>query len=169
MNVASFHAIADALVQARVRFILVGGLAVVAHGYLRVTRDADIVIELVPENILPAFDALERIGYRPTVPVTAEEFTDPELRRKWSDEKHMQVLQFWSDVHPGTKLDIFIEHPFDFQAEWKVAKREPTGPNTTEIRIATIPTLIAMKEIAGRPQDLIDIEYLRKIQADPQP
>ncbi len=169
MKAASFHAIADALTQANVRFILVGGLAVIAQGYLRVTRDADIVIELVSENILQAFEALEQIGYRPTVPITARQFSDELLRRQWRKDKHMQVLQFWSDAHPDTKLDIFIDHPFDFQTEWEAAKREPTGPNATEIRIASIPALIAMKEVAGRPQDLIDIEYLRKIQDDPQP
>ncbi len=169
MKAASFHAIADALTQANVRFILVGGLAVIAQGYLRVTRDADIVIELVPESILEAFKALERIGYRPTVPITAEQFSDESLRRQWREDKHMRVLQFWSDAHPDTKLDVFIDHPFDFPAEWEAAKREPTGPNATEIRIASIPALIAMKEKAGRPQDRIDIDYLRKIQSDTQP
>lgn len=169
MRVESVYTIFDALEEAGVRFILVGGLAVVAHGYLRVTRDADIVIELVPENILQTFQTLARIGYHPTVPISGDQFADPELRRQWGEEKHMQVLQFWSNAHPETKLDVFIEHPFDFHSEWETAKREPAGPNGTEIRIATISTLIAMKQVAGRPKDLIDIEYLRKIQSDPQP
>ncbi len=169
MKAASFHAIVEALDAARVRFIVVGGLAVIAHGYLRVTRDADIVIELVPDNIAHAFEALAGIGYRPTVPVSAEQFADPDTRRGWRDKKHMQVLQFWSDAHPGAKLDVFIEHPFDFESEWNIAKKEATGARATEIRFATIPTLIKMKQVADRPEDRIDIEYLRKIQEDPLP
>lgn len=130
MKAASFHAIAHALDAANVRFIVVGGLAVIAYGYLRVTRDADIVIELMPENIGAAFEALHDIGYRPSVPITAAQFSDPQLRRQWHEEKHMQVLQFWSD----TKLDVFLEHPFDFATEWQSAKTATTGPHATAVR-----------------------------------
>lgn len=38
---------------------------------------------------------------------------------------------------------------------------KPLG--SVAVRFVSIPTLIRMKEIAGRPQDRIDIEYLRKI------
>jgi len=169
MKAASFYTIIDALNAAKARFIVVGGLAVIEHGYLRVTRDADIVIELVPENIIQTFDALESIGYRPTIPITAQQFSDPQLRRQWREEKHMQVLQFWSDATPDTRLDVFLEHPFDFEAEWMCAKRAPVGPESIDLRFASIPTLIQMKLNAGRPKDLIDIEYLQKIQADPLP
>ncbi|NBB78217.1 MAG: hypothetical protein GVY36_02050 [Verrucomicrobia bacterium] len=164
MKITAFTKIVEALNEAEVRFIVVGGLAVIAHGYLRVTRDADLVIELVPESIRRTFQALEAIGYKPTVPITAAQFADADLRRQWREEKNMRVLQFWSDAHPGTKLDVFIEHPFNFEAEWKAALIEKTGERAAETRIATIPTLIQMKESAARPQDLIDIEFLRKIQ-----
>lgn len=169
MKAASFHAIAQALDAANVRFIVVGGLAVIAHGYLRVTRDADIVIELTPENIKAAFDALQGIGYRPSVPINAAQFSDPQMRRRWREEKHMQVLQFWSDSFPETKLDVFLEHPFDFKAEWQAAKRSQTGPQGAELHVASIPSLIKMKRVAGRPKDLIDIDYLEKLQNDPLP
>ncbi len=169
MKAASFYAIAEALSAENVRFIVVGGLAVIEHGYLRVTRDADIVLELVPDNIISAFAALRKIGYRPSVPITAEQFCQSELRQQWHTEKQMEVLQFWSDRFPDTKLDVFLEHPFDFEAEWQQAKRSTAGPDAVELRFATIPTLIEMKRVAGRPRDLIDIEYLQKIQNDPLP
>jgi len=153
-------AIQTALDEADVRFILVGGLAVVAHGYLRFTRDADLVIELVPDNIKRAFRALEQIGYRPTVPITAEAFSDEERRREWREQKNMRVLQFWSDAHPETKLDVFVEHPFDFEAEWAAAKLDAVRPDSSPLRIASIPTLIRMKREAGRPRDLDDIHHL---------
>jgi len=169
MKVAAFTKIVEALNEADVRFIVVGGLAVIAHGYLRVTRDADLVIELVPESIRRAFDALQSIGYEPTVPITAEQFADPALRRQWWEGKNMRVLQFWSDAHPETKLDVFIEHPFNFESEWNAALIEKIGQAAAETRIVTIPTLIRMKESAARSQDRIDIEFLRKILNDLQP
>jgi len=37
--------------EAGVRFLVAGGLAVNAHGYVRFTKDADLVIDLTAENI----------------------------------------------------------------------------------------------------------------------
>jgi hypothetical protein len=54
----SFEALAAALQDAGVRYLVAGGLAVGAHGYLRFTKDVDIVIQLIPDNIARAFSAL---------------------------------------------------------------------------------------------------------------
>ena len=98
MKLASFEAIATALDDAGVRYLVAGGLAVNAHGYLRFTKDVDIVVQLVPDNVLRAFAALQAIGFRPSVPVTAAESADPEIRCGWIRDKGMQVLQFWSEA-----------------------------------------------------------------------
>jgi len=47
-----------------------------AHGYLRFTKDVDVVIQLIPDNVTRAFAALGTLGYRPAAPVTAEQFAD---------------------------------------------------------------------------------------------
>ncbi len=160
MKVASFEAIVHALNVAQVRFIVVGGLAVNAHGYLRLTNDVDLVIELSHRDIVSAFDALERIGYRPGNPIAAEEFADAVKRETWRRDKGMQVLKMWSASHPETPLDIFTYEPFDFNLEYQRALvREDEIP----ARFASIPALIAMKEAANRFQDRIDIEKLRLI------
>lgn len=83
MKVASVEAVARALDQAGVRYLVAGGLAVNAHGYLRLTFDIDLVIRLDPSNIIAAFSALESLGYRPAVPVTAAQFADAKLRSEW--------------------------------------------------------------------------------------
>ena len=71
MRLMSFTAIVTALQDAGVRYLVAGGLAVNAHGYLRFTKDIDIVVQLVPENIERAFAALTSAGYKPSVPITA--------------------------------------------------------------------------------------------------
>ena len=139
MKTSSFLAITTALRQANVRYIIVGGLAVIAHGYLRATRDADIVLELVPENIHAAFDALDVIGFKPTLPVTAAQFAVPSIRKSWREQKNMQVLQFWADTYPDLKLDVFIEHPFDFENEWNNAKETKFGKGQNAIRVVDNP------------------------------
>jgi len=160
MKLASFTVIASALENAGVRYLVVGGLAVNAHGYLRFTKDVDIVVQLIPENIERAFTALISAGYRPAVPITASQFANAELRNGWIRDKGMMVLQFWSDAHRETPIDMFVSEPFPFDEEYKNALLKPLYEKLN-VRFVTIPTLIRMKELAGRPQDQIDIDYLR--------
>jgi hypothetical protein len=106
VKLSSFEALADALNESGVRYLVAGGLAVAAHGYLRFTKDVDIVIRLIPDNIERMFAALSSLGYRPNVPITKEQFSNSDLRNSWVRDKGMQVLQFWSDsqrvAHPDS-------------------------------------------------------------------
>lgn len=106
MKLSSFGALVRALNHAGVRYLVTGGLAVNAHGYLRYTKDADLVIRLLPENILRTFTALTGIGYRPNIPITAEHFADTQLRASWIRDKNMQVLEFLSDAHHEPPVDV---------------------------------------------------------------
>lgn len=160
MKLASVEAIFRALNDAGVRYLVAGGLAVNAHGYLRFTKDADFVIQLVPDNIKRAFAALETLGYKPLVPITADQFADRSIREGWIRDKGMQVLQLWSDRHRETPIDIFVHEPFPFDEEFSNALVKPLY-GSIEVRFVSIPTLIRMKEAAGREQDKIDIEHLR--------
>jgi hypothetical protein len=76
VKLASFESIVRALNEAGVRYLVAGGLAVNAHGFLRFTKDADFVIQLIPDNIKRTFAALGALGYKPSVPITAEQFSD---------------------------------------------------------------------------------------------
>ena len=160
MKAASVKAVLSALRDYNVRYLVAGGLAVNAYGFLRFTKDADLVIELLPDNIRAAFAALATVGYRPNVPISAEQFARSENRDSWIREKDMKVLQFWSDQHRETPIDVFIEVPFNFGAELAAApvkELREVGP----VPIVTLPTLLAMKRAANREQDRIDLENLR--------
>jgi len=164
MRLNSFAAVAKALEEAGVRYLVAGGLAVNAHGYLRFTKDVDLVVQLVPDNIARAFAALATLGYRPVVPIDAAAFADAARRDAWISEKGMQVLQFWSDLHRETPVDLFVREPFPFDDEYGRAMVKQLG--TISVRFVSIPTLIQMKEAAGRLQDRVDIEHLRMMLAD---
>lgn len=168
MRLKSFEEIVQALNAADVRYLVAGGLAVNAHGYLRFTKDVDLVIALDAPNIGRAMEALARIGYRPALPVKAEEFADPAIRRKWISEKALTVFQMWSDAHLETPVDIFADEPFAFDQEYERALVKPLY-GRLEVRFVSIPTLIRMKEASGREQDRIDIEHLQLRRDDDGP
>ncbi len=165
MKLDAFEAVVEALNGAGVRYLVAGGLAVNAHGYLRLTIDIDLVIALDSDNIFGAFEALKQIGYRPTLPIDAAQFSDPAQRQRWMEEKGMKVLNFFSDRHRETPLDVFVYEPFDFQSEFEIAMAGELRPDLS-VRFVSIPTLIRMKEVAKRPKDEDDIQHLRWILED---
>ncbi len=162
MKLYTLEAVAKELETAGVRYLIAGGLAVNAHGYQRFTADIDIVIALDSRNIVASFEALARLGYRPSVPISAEQFTDARQREQWITEKNMQVLNFFSDRHPETSVDVFVYEPFQFDDEYAGATPGAL-PQGLTVRFVSIPALIQMKQAANRPRDLDDIQHLRWI------
>jgi hypothetical protein len=93
MKSDSVRAILRALHAAQSRFLIVGGLAVVAHGYLRFTADIDLVIALDPGNARRSLNALASLGYYPRMPVPMADFANATTRETWIREKGMVVFQ----------------------------------------------------------------------------
>jgi predicted nucleotidyltransferase len=161
MKLVDVEAILRALNDAEVRYLIVGGLAAIAHGYIRLTVDVDIVLQLERENVLRAMKALEAIDYRPLIPIKPAQFADEKLRESWRKEKNMIVFQMLNLDRESTRLDIFVSEPFNFDREYAAAKWEKvTGILSPILRIEA---LIAMKQQAARPKDLGDVGELKKL------
>ncbi len=90
----------------------------IEHGLLRQTKDVDLVINLQPENIVRGLHALATLGYQTRIPVTPDQFADEALRNSWIEDKHMLVLNLFSDNHIETPVGVFVKHPFDFEDEY---------------------------------------------------
>lgn len=163
MEVRSIDTIVKVLNEAKVEYLIVGGLAVNAHGYKRLTDDVDLVIGLEPSNIIGGLNALFSVGYHMAIPVTPEDFADAEKRETWRKDKNMIVLKLWSDEHRRTPIDVFVYEPFDFHRAYSSAQWLPLGTNL-QVPIVDFETLVRMKEAAGRPQDLADISELKRFQ-----
>lgn len=161
MKLNDIEAILRALNDADVLYLIVGGLAVVAHGYVRATVDIDIVLNLEEANARRAMRALTAIGYRPLVPVDALEFADSEIRKRWQTEKHMIVFQLRNPDRNSTRLDLFVEEPFPFSEELAQAKWESVAG--IKAPVLRLERLLQMKRDSGRPQDLADVEQLMLI------
>jgi len=160
VKLESLKQIAAALNAAGARYLVVGGLAVVAHGYGRSTMDMDLVVDFARKNLSSVFSALARLGYRPVPPVDPMDLADPSARKRWVEEKGMRVLPLQSETHWETPVDIFVVESFSFEREYEQALRERL-PGGEPIRFVRVETLIEMKQGAGRHQDLADIEELK--------
>jgi Aminoglycoside-2''-adenylyltransferase len=107
MRLATLEAVFRALDRANVRYLIAGGVAVNAHGFNRATHDIDLVVQLDPSNVISAMQALTGLGFRPALPVSAEEFADSTRRRRWIEERNMQVFSLVSDDYRDAAVDIF--------------------------------------------------------------
>src|SRR5688572_26881345 len=149
------------LAAADVRFVVVGGVAVVIHGHARLTVDIDLVLDLDPENVRRAIDSLTARGLRPLLPVNASDFANADIRRQWVENRNLQVFTLRDPNNSLLTVDLFAEEPIPFNELWSRADTVMLGGNP--IRVASIEDLVAMKRAAGRPQDLLDIEKLEAI------
>ena len=162
MKISSLKNILKTLNNNRIKYLIVGGVAVNIHGYQRMTHDLDLVIQLIPENIKNALTALNNIGYSPAVPVTVSELINPEIRQQWITHKNMTVLSLISNLQPDTTLDIFITEPFNFDAEYNSSEIVELDTDLS-VHIISLPSLIRMKQKVARNKDIDDIQHLKYI------
>lgn len=157
----SYEKIFTALSQAKVRFLVVGGIAMNAHGLTRSTFDLDLVVFLDKQNVLKFTKTMKELGYIPKVPVNPDEFSNEEIRKQWIEEKNMVVFSYRHDQNMMDIIDVFVDHPFPFEEMWNASKKIKLGP--LEIQVAGIEHMIKMKQKASRPKDDMDLRYLDAI------
>lgn len=150
-----------ALDRVGVRYMVVGGVAVVLHGHLRTTLDLDLVIQLKSENLEKALKVFADLGFHPRVPVPLKAFADPQIRESWSRDKNMTVFSLGRPDEPGFVVDLFVKEPFDFEDVYRRALVVPL--QETRATVISMPDLIAMKQAVGRDQDLQDVKALQEL------
>lgn len=151
-----------ALNNREIQYLIVGGLAVNAHGYQRFTKDVDLCLSLLPEELEKAVHCLQKLEFKPTLPVPFEDFLNPQKRLDWKENRNLTVFSITSDRFPLLTIDLFAENPFPFEEVYKKAYTDRINEET-ELKCVDLNTLIEMKEKVARQQDLIDVEYLKKL------
>ena len=148
--------------SAGIRYILIGGLAVNAHGVIRSTKDVDICPSPDAANLARLAGLLQRLGVRQLGVgdggFAAEEFPfDPTRARDLAEggnfrlETSLGVLDIMQWV-PGIDAD---------QAYAILATdAQPASAFGIELCVCSLRTLRLMKHAAGRPQDLQDLADL---------
>lgn len=163
MEKHSVETIVRALNAASVRYLIAGGLAVVAHGYVRFTADVDLVLDLEPANVRNAMAVFKRLGYRPRAPVDLDDFVDSTKRAEWVRDKGLTVFSMYSSEHAATEIDLFVEAPLDFDEAYRTAARMEVALGALATFVG-LQQLLRLKQMAARDQDLLDIEKLKALQ-----
>jgi len=159
-----YHDALRALSQAGARFVVVGGVAVNLQGVPRPTADLDIAIELSAENVRAVADAFMGIGLRPRLPEPPERLAEPDTLRDWVENRNLKAYTFQDPNNPLRNADILVSSPVPYEELERTADViEALG---LRVRIASISALLRMKAVAGREQDLADIDALERILKD---
>jgi hypothetical protein len=141
-----FKELLSILEKHEVRYLVVGGYAVMLYSEPRWTKDLDLWVALDPPNARAVFCALREFG-APLAGLTEDDFTAPGY--------------FYQMGNPPLRVDVMMGLAGgDFDAAWARRRTIPLG----ECRIHFIgrDDLIAVKLASGREQDLKDVEAIRR-------
>jgi hypothetical protein len=139
-----------------VKYLVVGGFAVIYHSQPRFTNDMDLFIKADPDNAKATFAALAQFGAS-IENIRPEDFADPNSFFRFGREpKGFDILP----AIPGV----------DFDAAWE--RRVETVVDTAtglKANFISADDLIASKLASGRPQDLADADAIRKAAESKRP
>lgn len=134
-----------ALNENEIEYAVCGGLALAIHGFARATLDIDILIQ--PESLETAYKVGAENGFDIRGLDISFKERAVEIRRVSKIEDNGEVLS----------LDLLIVTP-QVQDVWET--REKIDFLGNQLSVVSLTGLIKMKQLAGRPQDLADIERL---------
>jgi len=143
----------ELLHQKEVRFVVIGGVAVAAHGYVRGTEDLDLVPDPDPANLKRLTAALDELGS--TLPTVKGRRFDPTT--------DAGVIRRGGNVTADTKfggLDVVQRArgvPSYSQLVEDAVESELLG---VPVQVCSLARLRGMKEAQGRTQDRADLENL---------
>jgi hypothetical protein len=141
-----FKDLLSTLAKHKVRYLVVGGYAVMKYTEPRFTKDLNLWIATDPENASAVFAALKEFG-APLKDLAPADFT--------------QEGYFYQMGSPPFRLDIMMSVPgVAFEAAW--ANREETQVEELVIPFISKADLIRTKEASDRDQDRLDVKKLKK-------
>ena len=126
-----------------VRYIVIGGYAVVYHGYVRSTNDIDVWIDISEDNIRNLLKALEEFGFS-------------SLKLKKEDFSPNQITQLG---YPPNRIDL-ITTPAGIDFDTCYQEKEQVTIDNMTMNIIDLHNLIKTKKASNRTRDLADIEEL---------
>ena len=155
-----YEEILRAFQKQKVKYVIVGGIAVNILGSMRSTADLDILVEMSDDNLKKIVKILKSRGYRVKQPIDPMRIIDKKTRDDWVKNKHMKALNFYKEGELK-EVDIIIESPVSFEEAKKDVVRIKVDDLT--LSVISIDKLIKMKRKAGRAIDELDIGELKKI------
>ena len=143
----------------RVRYLLVGGLAVNLYGVPRMNMDVDVVLALDSANLHEFMAVARELKLKPALPVALEDLLDPVKRAEWVECRNMVAFSLCGGGKNVPAVDVLIGVDLPFEPAY--SRREVRDLAGIGVSLAAVDDLIALKEQAGRAQDISDIEHLK--------
>jgi hypothetical protein len=157
----------QALSEGEVQYVLVGGIAVQLHGYMRSTFDIDLVLAMNDENLVRFIDVAKRFGLIPSIPVPIDSLRNASQIEQWHREKGMLAFALREPQVGGGVVDILVRPEVPFE---QLMQNAVAGELFAQhVWIASIDDLLKMKRVANRPKDQLDIAALEKIKRGEDP
>ena len=159
--------ILQAMKDAGVEFVLVGGFAVQLHGFVRSTIDLDIVLAMDDENLSKFIDVAKQFGLAPIIPVPIESLKNAAQIDQWHREKGMLAFALREPQVGGSVIDVLVRPEVTFDTLKKDAVIAQLFGRA--VMVASIDNLLVMKRAANRPKDRLDIDALERIKRGENP
>ena len=145
--------IADAN-AAGLEHVVIGGFSVIFHGYIRATRDSDLLVpdsEAANKAILRFLELANAHRLSDGKKLTIDDIASAEQLRVNSRRGIIDIIRGGSP-------------PLDFDT---VSRRADTTEwEGQKVRVAALPSVVGFKRLARRPQDRVDLEELEAIHGD---
>ncbi len=149
------------LAKRKIKYLIVGGVAVNLQGFFRATGDLDIFLSLDRSNLKKFIEAVKSLGLQPRIPVPLEDLQDEGKRKKWISEKGLKVFSLFNPRDPFETTDVMLLSPISFDKAYK--SREKFSLGDFKINVISVKDLLVMKKHAGRDKDKMDIRELNRI------
>lgn len=153
-----FERVFRELNKAKVKYLVVGGVAVNLHGYLRSTGDLDLLLLLNEKNIEGMDKVMQKLKYSSRLPVSIFALGDQKQVKRWLKEKNMKAYTFNPPKNNPLQIDIVIEESLKFPDFYK--KRIIKSISKLKIPVVSVADIIKMKKKANRDQDKLDLKIL---------
>ncbi|MEW5757903.1 MAG: DUF6036 family nucleotidyltransferase [Candidatus Omnitrophota bacterium] len=145
----------------KIKYIVVGGMAINLYGIPRMTYDLDFILLLENNNIKKFITLMKKWGFKPKVPVNIMDFSNKDKRNDWIKNKNMKAFNLVNLNWGIAEIDIIIDSPVNYEKAYKNIKY--ISLRNTQIPTIGIDDLIKMKHKTGRKQDLADVKTLMKL------
>lgn len=157
-----FYGLLRTLLEHQAEFVVIGAFALGFHGAPRGTKDVDIVPDPSPANIARLWKALQALEAEEAEPAEHADFRPREVPVPFTLEGLLEGGNWALETRLG-RLDVMqwvagVDSYEELRARAVTDELPEVGH---PIWIAGRDDLVTMKEEAGRPQDLIDIQALR--------